>query len=134
MVMFYLLLKACEVIPKVVRNPLLFGRVTTYVFMILVVGLSFFLLERVVLRRNSNFYMNDFWSTLAMLLWQKVLTTFIYDFKIRGAFYVLIYTYYSFRISVNWGDSFYNLYKCSIYVAAEMILVVDNELKNYASF
>jgi hypothetical protein len=67
--LLYLLLKACDVIPKVIQNPLLFGRVTTYSFMVLTVAETVFLIERVVLNRNSNFYMNDFWSTLAVLLW-----------------------------------------------------------------
>lgn len=46
--MLYLLLKACEVIPKKIENPLLFGKVTTYVFMCLLITMGILVVERVI--------------------------------------------------------------------------------------
>jgi hypothetical protein len=94
-----MLLKACEIIPKIIRNPLLFGRVTTYVFFVLFIFEGVFMLERVVLRRNPNFYMSEFWTTFALLIWQKVLFQFIYDYRIKACIFLFLYVYYSFRVA-----------------------------------
>lgn len=40
----YLLLKGFEIVPKVIKNPLLFGRITTYIFFILLTVEGFLML------------------------------------------------------------------------------------------
>ena len=45
-----------------------------------------------------------------------------------------MYSYYSFRMGDTVGDIAFNLHKSVIYVCVEFILIIDKELKNYASY
>ncbi|CAK84304.1 unnamed protein product (macronuclear) [Paramecium tetraurelia] len=133
-IVLYLLLKACEVIPKKIQNPLLFGRVTTYVFMCLLIAMGILVVERIVEGQARTYHTSQFWVVFALIIWQKILVLFIYDYKVRFAAFLFLYTYYAFRVS---GEEFrwaYNLLKASVYIILELVMVIDRELKDYADY
>ena len=70
----------------------------------------------------------------ALVIWEKVLALFIYDFKIRFATFLFLYIYYAFRISSESYQWSYNLIKACVYIAIELVLVIDRELKNMAEY
>ena len=59
---------------------------------------------------------------------------FIYDIRLRAVYYFALYIYFALRVGANNIDTAWNLYKCFFLICAESILMIDIELKNYASY
>ncbi|CAD8087889.1 unnamed protein product [Paramecium primaurelia] len=116
-IILYLLLKACEVIPKKIQNPLLFGRVTTYIFMCLLITMGILVVERIVDGQARTYHTSQFWVVF-----------------VRFVAFLFLYTYYAFRVSRQEFRWIYNLLKASVYIILELFMVINKELKNYADY
>ncbi|CAD8207243.1 unnamed protein product [Paramecium pentaurelia] len=90
--------------------------------------------ERIVDGQARTYHTSQFWVVFVLIIWQKFLVLFIYDFKVRFAACLFLYTYFAFRVSgqeFRWID---NLLKASVYIILELVMVIDKELTNYADY
>ncbi|CAD8207066.1 unnamed protein product [Paramecium octaurelia] len=126
----YMILKACEVIPKKIENPLLFGKITSYIFTCLSIAEGTLLIERIT--NFNQFSQSYFWAIFGLIIWQKIIQLFIYDYKLRIGLIIFLYIYYVFRVD---SDLFIkDIIKVIAYILLEIIFIIDSELKNYSQY
>ncbi|CAK91056.1 unnamed protein product (macronuclear) [Paramecium tetraurelia] len=126
----YMILKACEVIPKKIENPLLFGKITSYIFMCLSIAEGTLIIERI--SNFNQFSQSQFWSIFGLIIWQKVIQLFIYDCKLRIGIVIFLYIYYVFRLDCDLFNK--DIVKVIAYICLEIIFIIDAELKNYSQY
>ncbi|CAD8194169.1 unnamed protein product [Paramecium octaurelia] len=126
----YMILKACEVIPKKIENPLLFGKITSYIFMCLSIAEGTLIIERI--SNFNQFSQSQFWSIFGLIIWQKVIQLFIYDCKLRIGIVIFLYIYYVFRLDCDLFNK--DIIKVIAYICLEIIFIIDAELKNYSQY
>ncbi|CAD8112363.1 unnamed protein product [Paramecium sonneborni] len=126
----YMILKACEVIPKKIENPLLFGKITSYIFMCLSIAEGTLIIERI--SNFNQFSQSYFWAIFGLIIWQKIIQLFIYDWKLRIGIVIFLYIYYVFRVE---SELFMKeIVKVIAYICLEIIYIIDAELKNYSQY
>ncbi|CAD8204897.1 unnamed protein product [Paramecium pentaurelia] len=126
----YMILKACEVIPKKIENPLLFGRITSYIFTCLSIAEGTLLIERI--SNFNQFSQSYFWAIFGLIIWQKIIQLFIYDYKLRIGLIIFLYIYYVFRVDCDLFIK--DIIKVIAYILLEIIFIIDTELKNYSQY
>ncbi|CAD8208109.1 unnamed protein product [Paramecium pentaurelia] len=126
----YMILKACEVIPKKIENPLLFGKITSYIFMCLSIAEGTLIIERI--SNFNQFSQSYFWAIFGLIIWQKIIQLFIYDCKLRIGIVIFLYIYYVFRLDCDLFNK--DIIKVISYICLEIIFIVDAELKNYSQY
>ncbi|CAD8120216.1 unnamed protein product [Paramecium sonneborni] len=126
----YMILKAFEVIPKKIENPLLFGKITSYIFLCLSIIEGTLIIERI--SNFNQFSQSYFWAIFGLIIWQKIIQLFIYDYKLRIGIVIFQYIYYVFRL--NSELLMKDLIKIIAYICLEIIYIIDAELKNYSQY